>query len=64
MLICKQADAGRGDVPLARLRFRCSNCSSEGDCRRTVAEMAPYGWRAKTLFGWNPHSTPHHPLHS
>ena len=22
-------DAGRGDVPLARLRFRCSNCSSQ-----------------------------------
>ena len=22
-------DAGRGDVPLARLRFRCSNCGSQ-----------------------------------
>jgi hypothetical protein len=27
-------------------------CCDASDCRRTVAEMMPYGWRAKTLFGW------------
>jgi hypothetical protein len=31
-----------------------ASCCDEGDCRRTVAEMAPYGWKAKTLFGWIP----------
>ena len=31
-----------------------TSCCDEGDFRRTVAEMAPYGLRAKTLFGWIP----------
>ena len=25
----KLIDAGRGDVPLTKLRFRCSNCGSD-----------------------------------
>jgi len=32
-------DAGRGDVPLVRLRFRCANCgSSLTDCVVTATE--------------------------
>jgi hypothetical protein len=43
----KLVDSGRGDVPLIRLRFRCTNCA--GGSRSTdwvvTNDYAPRPWR-------------------
>ena len=37
-------DAGRGDVPLTRLRFRCSNCGSDRTDFVVTSRDNPQPW--------------------
>jgi hypothetical protein len=37
-------DAGRGDVPLIHLRFRCSNCSSDRTDFVVTSRDNPQPW--------------------
>ena len=45
----KMIDAGVGDVPLTRLRFRCSNCRSS---------LTDFVCTARTAFRYSPGSAP------
>jgi hypothetical protein len=37
-------DAGRGDVPLTRLKFRCSNCGSDRTDFVVTSRDNPQPW--------------------
>jgi hypothetical protein len=39
-------DVGRGDVPLTKLRFRCSNCGSRLTDFVVTSRGSPQPWRA------------------